>query len=31
MNVRYHVELSKAERCELTALGGQRQAFRPQD
>ena len=29
MNVHYHVELSEAERCELTALVEQRQAITP--
>ena len=31
MNVRYHVELSEAERCGTHRAGGQRQALRPQD
>ena len=31
MNIRYHVELSEAERCELTALVGGGRALRPQD
>ena len=31
MNIRYHVELSEAERCELTALVGSNKHYAPQD